>query len=57
VSDEPAAAVSGAYFYRKARRAPHPAATDTDVQDGLLAACAELTGTPLPVPGRPAAAR
>ena len=54
VSDEPAATVSGAYFYHKARRAPHPAATDTDVQEGLLAACAELTGTPLPVSGRPA---
>ena len=57
VSDEPAATVSGAYFYHKARRAPHPAVTGTDVQKGLLAACAELTGTPLPVSGRPAASR
>lgn len=51
VSDEPASTVSGAYFYHKSRRAPHPATTDTGVQEGLLAACAELTGTPLPVPG------
>jgi hypothetical protein len=54
VSDDPAATASGAYFYHKARRAPHPAVTDTEVQEGLLAACAELTGTPLPVSGRPA---
>jgi NAD(P)-dependent dehydrogenase (short-subunit alcohol dehydrogenase family) len=57
VSDEPAATVSGAYFYHEARRAPHPAVTDTGVQDGLLAACADLTGTPLPAPGRPSASR
>ncbi len=54
VSDEPAAIVSGAFFYHKAQVAAHPAVTDTDVQEGLLSACAELTGTPLPVPGRPA---
>ncbi|HEX3517074.1 MAG TPA: SDR family NAD(P)-dependent oxidoreductase [Trebonia sp.] len=57
VSEDPAATVSGAYFYHKARRNPHPAVTDTDVQNGLLAACAELTGTPLPTPGRPASRR
>jgi NAD(P)-dependent dehydrogenase (short-subunit alcohol dehydrogenase family) len=51
VSDDPAAAVSGWYFYHKARRDPHPAVTDTHVQEGLLAACAELTGTPLPASG------
>jgi NAD(P)-dependent dehydrogenase (short-subunit alcohol dehydrogenase family) len=48
VSGEPAAAVSGAYFYHKAQADTHPAAHDPDLQDGLLAACAELTGTPLP---------
>jgi hypothetical protein len=32
VSDDPAATVSGAYFYHKARRTPHPAVTSTDVQ-------------------------
>jgi NAD(P)-dependent dehydrogenase (short-subunit alcohol dehydrogenase family) len=57
VSDDPAATVSGAYFYHKARRAPHPAVTDTDVQEGLLAACAELTGVLLPLSGRPALSR
>jgi NAD(P)-dependent dehydrogenase (short-subunit alcohol dehydrogenase family) len=55
VSDDPAATVSGAYFYHQARRAPHPAVTGTDVQESLLAACAGLTGTPLPVSARPAA--
>jgi NAD(P)-dependent dehydrogenase (short-subunit alcohol dehydrogenase family) len=54
VSDDPAATVSGAYFYHQARRTPHPAVTDTDVQEGLLTACADLTGTPLPAPGQPA---
>jgi NAD(P)-dependent dehydrogenase (short-subunit alcohol dehydrogenase family) len=54
VSDDPAATVSGAYFYHQARRAPHPAATRTDTQEGLLAACAQLTGTPLPASGRSA---
>jgi NAD(P)-dependent dehydrogenase (short-subunit alcohol dehydrogenase family) len=54
VSDDPAATVSGAYFYHQARRAPHPAATRADVQEGLLAACEQLTGTPLPVSDRPA---
>jgi NAD(P)-dependent dehydrogenase (short-subunit alcohol dehydrogenase family) len=48
VSHDPAATVSGAYFYHKDRRAPDPAVTDTDLQEGLLAACAQLTGTPLP---------
>ncbi|MGH3289222.1 MAG: hypothetical protein ACRDPD_31860, partial [Streptosporangiaceae bacterium] len=57
VSQDPAATVSGAYFYHKARRNPHPAVTDTDVQNGLLAVCTELTGTPLPTPGRPASHR
>ena len=51
VSDDPAATVSGAYFYHQARRVPHPAVTGIDVQEGLLAACAQLTGTPLPVSG------
>lgn len=54
VSDDPAATVSGAYFYHKTPRAPHPAATSTDVQEGLLAACVQLTGTQLPESGRPA---
>jgi NAD(P)-dependent dehydrogenase (short-subunit alcohol dehydrogenase family) len=48
VSDEPAALVSGAFFYHKKQIAAHPAVADEGVQEGLLAACAELTGTPLP---------
>jgi NAD(P)-dependent dehydrogenase (short-subunit alcohol dehydrogenase family) len=47
-SDDPAATISGAYFYHKARKTPHPAARETEVQEGLLSACAELTGTRLP---------
>jgi len=50
VSQESAAMVSGAYFYHKTRQDMHPAARDASVQDGLLAACEALTGTPLPVP-------
>ncbi|WP_236670534.1 SDR family NAD(P)-dependent oxidoreductase [Streptomyces sp. 7-21] len=50
VSDDPAARVSGRFFARRRPVAAHPAASDTTVQDQLLAACAELTGVPLPVP-------
>ena len=48
VSDDPAARVSGRYFYHRAERHVDPAAADRAVQDGLLAACEELTGVPLP---------
>jgi NAD(P)-dependent dehydrogenase (short-subunit alcohol dehydrogenase family) len=44
VSEEPAARVSGRYFYHRAPRASHPAASDHGLQDDLLAACSELTG-------------
>jgi NAD(P)-dependent dehydrogenase (short-subunit alcohol dehydrogenase family) len=47
-SDDPEAAVTGRYFYHQRRRETHPAAGDRTVQDGLLAACAELTGVALP---------
>ena len=47
-SDHPDATLTGAYFYHQRRRDTHPAAHDRSVQDGLLAACAELTGAPLP---------
>ena len=55
VSDDPAATVSGAYFYHQARRAPHPAVTgtrraggparglrrtDRDTASGVRSACA-----------------
>jgi len=47
-SDEPAAMVSGEYFYHQQRREAHPAASSREVQDGLLDLCSALTGTPLP---------
>jgi len=48
VSDDPAAKVTGQYFYHQSRRRVHAAARRTDFQDSLLAYCAELTGVPLP---------
>jgi len=48
VSQDSAAMVSGAYFHHKRRQENHPAARDVTIQDGLLAACEELTGTPMP---------
>jgi NAD(P)-dependent dehydrogenase (short-subunit alcohol dehydrogenase family) len=47
VSDDPEAQVSGRYFYHLAPRPTHPAVSDPAVQDGLLDACAELTGVTL----------
>jgi len=47
VSDDPGARVSGRYFYHRAERPADPAASDPAVQDGLLAACAQLTGVTL----------
>ncbi len=47
VSQDPAALVSGAYFYHKKQQESHPAARDVTVQDRLLAACEELSGTPI----------
>jgi NAD(P)-dependent dehydrogenase (short-subunit alcohol dehydrogenase family) len=48
VSDDPAATVTGQYFYHQRPRQFHPAAASHAVQDQLLAACAELTGVELP---------
>jgi NAD(P)-dependent dehydrogenase (short-subunit alcohol dehydrogenase family) len=48
VSDDPAATVTGAYFFHQRRREMHPAARSHEVQDGLLAACADLAGVVLP---------
>jgi NAD(P)-dependent dehydrogenase (short-subunit alcohol dehydrogenase family) len=44
VSDDAAARVSGGYFFHQRPAATHPAVHDERVQDGLLAACAELSG-------------
>jgi len=46
VSDEPAAMVTGRYFYHQQPRRVHPAARRTDLQDELLSYCADLTGVP-----------
>jgi NAD(P)-dependent dehydrogenase (short-subunit alcohol dehydrogenase family) len=48
VSDEPAATVSGAYFYHMKPREPHPVVYDASVQERLLDACARLSGVRLP---------
>jgi NAD(P)-dependent dehydrogenase (short-subunit alcohol dehydrogenase family) len=47
-SDDSAAMVSGVYFFHKKPQSIHPAARDAGIQDRLLAACEELTGTPMP---------
>lgn len=47
VSEDDAARTSGRYFFHQVARAAHPAASSTELQDELLAYCAELTGVPL----------
>jgi len=46
-SDDPAAKVSGEYFYHQRLRRPLAAARDPDVQERLLAACTQLSGVSL----------
>lgn len=48
VSDDPAAQVTGEYFFHCRRRSPHPATRDPAMQEGLLAHCAALSGITLP---------
>src|SRR5713226_2741220 len=48
VSHDSDAMVSGAYFYHKKPQRIHPAASDITLDDALLAACEELTGTQMP---------
>jgi NAD(P)-dependent dehydrogenase (short-subunit alcohol dehydrogenase family) len=50
VSDDPAAAVTGSYFYHQQPREVHPAAHSVELQGSLLDVCAELTGVALPNP-------
>jgi NAD(P)-dependent dehydrogenase (short-subunit alcohol dehydrogenase family) len=50
VSDDPAAAVTGAYFHHQTVQEVHPAARDRRFQDDLLAYCGSLTGVTLPEP-------
>jgi NAD(P)-dependent dehydrogenase (short-subunit alcohol dehydrogenase family) len=46
-SDEPAATVTGRYFKWREDLRANPAAYDVELQDGLLDACAEITGVKL----------
>jgi NAD(P)-dependent dehydrogenase (short-subunit alcohol dehydrogenase family) len=48
VSDEPAATVTGGYFYHMRPRAPNAAARDVDRQEELLDACKRFSGVELP---------
>lgn len=48
VSSDPAATVSGKYFYHQQLRETHPAANDPVAQEQLLTTCAELSGIELP---------
>jgi len=48
VSDDPAAMVTGEYFYHMRLRAPNPASRNVERQDELLAACKRLSGVELP---------
>lgn len=48
VSDETAARASGRYWFHKQPRETHPAVRDPKFQEGLLDACAQLSGVRLP---------
>jgi NAD(P)-dependent dehydrogenase (short-subunit alcohol dehydrogenase family) len=48
VSNDPAATVTGEYFFHMQRRKPHPATGDIKRQDELLAACRRFSGIELP---------
>jgi len=47
-SENPAAKVTGEYFYHMQLREPNPAARDEERQDRLLAACEKISGVELP---------
>jgi len=48
VSNEPAATVTGEYFYHLRLRPPNPATRDVNRQEALLDACRRLSGVDLP---------
>jgi NAD(P)-dependent dehydrogenase (short-subunit alcohol dehydrogenase family) len=48
-SYEPAATVTGEYFYHQQARSPLPAARDPQIQDQLLAACGTYSGISFPI--------
>ena len=47
-SSEPAARVTGQYFYHMKRRASEPTAASSAIQERLLTECARLSGVPFP---------
>jgi len=47
-SQEPAAMVTGGYFYHQRSRTPHPACHDIGTQERLLEACQHFSGIDLP---------
>jgi hypothetical protein len=47
VSDDPAATVSGSYWYHRKIQSPAAATSDTQFQDQLMTKLAELTGVAL----------
>jgi NAD(P)-dependent dehydrogenase (short-subunit alcohol dehydrogenase family) len=48
ISNDPAALVSGRYFYHMQPRQPNPIAEREDAQDALIDACQRLSGVALP---------
>jgi len=48
VSDDPAATVSGGYFYHMNRKDPLPASLDVGLQDRLMDFCSRVTGVDFP---------
>ncbi len=51
VSDDPAATVTGEYFYHMRTRKPNPASRDVNRQNQLLEACKRFSGVELPTSG------
>jgi hypothetical protein len=49
VSNDPAAFVTGQYFYHMRPRQPNSQAFDMALQDGLVDGCERLSGVKLPV--------
>jgi len=47
-SDDPAAMVTGEYFYHMSRRSPSPASRNVERQEKLLEACKRFSGVELP---------
>ena len=51
ISDDPAATVTGEYFYHMRTRKPNPASRDANRQNQLLEACKRFSGIELPTSG------